>query len=95
MQAVNAGVHRTYSMFVEILEKSPNFEDRGGECSPPLILYMEKENAKKEVLDGYGRTFLFMMVSFLPVSLIRRNNQGIIHNIAQIFLSQNGRLISV
>lgn len=82
-------------MFVEILEKSPNFEDRGGECSPPLILYMEKENAKKEVLDGYGRTFLFMMVSFLPVSLIRRNNQGIIHNIAQIFLSQNGRLISV
>lgn len=34
---VNAGVHRTYSMFVEILEKSPNFEDRGGECSPPLL----------------------------------------------------------
>ena len=49
MQAVNAGVHRTYSMFVEILEKSPNFEDRGGECSPPLILYMEKEKAKKDV----------------------------------------------
>ena len=35
---VNAGVHRTYSMFVEILEKSPNFEDRGGECSPPLYI---------------------------------------------------------
>ena len=35
---VNAGVHRTYSMFVEILEKSPNFEDRGGECSPPLFI---------------------------------------------------------
>lgn len=34
---VNAGVHRTYSMFVEILEKSPNFENRGGECSPPLF----------------------------------------------------------
>ena len=50
MQAVNAGVHRTYSMFVEILEKSPNFEDRGGECSPPLILYMEKEKAKEDVL---------------------------------------------
>ena len=45
---VNAGVHRTYSMFVELLEKSPNFEDRGGECSPPLILYMEKENAKED-----------------------------------------------
>ena len=50
MQAVNAGVHRTYSMFVELLEKSPNFEDRGGECSPPLILYMEKEKAKEDVL---------------------------------------------
>ena len=35
---VNAGVHRTYSMFVEILEKSPNFEDRGGESSPPLYI---------------------------------------------------------
>ena len=48
MQAVNAGVHRTYSMFVEILEKSPNFEDRGGECSPPLILYMETEEEPEE-----------------------------------------------
>lgn len=35
---VNAGVHRTYSMFVMILEKSPNFEDRGGGCSPPLYI---------------------------------------------------------
>ena len=49
---VNAGVHITYSMFDEILEKSPNFEDRGGECSPPLILYMEKEKAKEDVLEG-------------------------------------------
>ena len=32
--------------------KSPNFEDRGGECSPPLILYMEKEKAKEDVLEG-------------------------------------------
>ena len=46
MQAVNAGVHRTYSMFVEILEKSPNFEGRGGECSPPLILYIENGKGK-------------------------------------------------
>ena len=30
--------------------KSLNFEGRGGECSPPLILYMEKEKAKKDVL---------------------------------------------
>ena len=34
---VNAGVHRTYSMFVMILEKSPKQEGRGGEHSPPLI----------------------------------------------------------
>ena len=36
---VNAGVHRTYSMFVEILEKMPNFEDRGGEV---LHLFISK-----------------------------------------------------
>ena len=28
---------KSISMFVMILEKSPNFEDRGGECSPPLL----------------------------------------------------------
>ena len=69
MQAVNAGVHRTYSMFVEILEKSPNFEDRGGEHSPPLILYMEKEKAKKNVL-GEGLPIYdgidFASISFSP-----------------------------
>ena len=69
MQAVNAGVHRTYSMFVEILEKSPNFEDRGGECSPPLILYMEKEKAKEDVL-GEGLPIYdgidFASISFSP-----------------------------
>ena len=27
-------------------------EGRGGECSPPLILYMEKEKAKEDVLEG-------------------------------------------
>ena len=75
LQAVNAGVHRTYSMFVMILEKSPNFEDRGGECSPPLILYIGKGEDKGDVL---GKDFLFMMVSILLVSLSRRNNQGII-----------------
>ena len=67
---VNTCVHRTYSMFVMILEKSPNFEDRGGECSPPLILYMEKEKAKEDVLgeglpiyDGiYFCRYLFFVV---------------------------------
>ena len=63
MQAVNAGVHRTYSMFVEILEKSPNFEDRGGECSPPLILYIEKGEGKGGRLGWVWKDFLFMMVS--------------------------------
>ena len=92
MQAVNAGVHRTYSMFVEILEKSPNFEDRGGECSPPLILYIENGKGKGGRLRG--KDFLFMIVSILPVSLIRSNN--IMHNeVAQIFLFQNGNLIPV
>ena len=55
--------------------KSPNFEDRGGECSPPLILYIGKGEDKGDVL---GKDFLFMMVSILLVSLSRRNNQGII-----------------
>mgnify|MGYP006913620526 CR=1 FL=1 len=41
--------------------KSPNFEDRGGECSPPLILYMEKGEGKGGCLGG--KDFLFMMVS--------------------------------
>ena len=66
---VNAGVHRTYSMFVEILEKSPIFEGRGGECSPPLILYMEKEKAKEVVL-GEGLPIYdgidFASISFSP-----------------------------
>ena len=43
---------KSISMFVMILEKSPNFEDRGGEHSPPLILYMEKEKAKEDALGG-------------------------------------------
>ena len=50
-------------------------EDRGGEHSPPLILYIEKGEGKGGCLGG--KDFLFMMVSILPVSLFRRNNQGI------------------
>ena len=56
---VNAGVHRTYSMFVDILEKLPNFEDRGGESSPPLILYMEIEEEPEEKLENFeGYSYL-------------------------------------
>ncbi len=32
--------------------KIAKHEDKGGECSPPLILYMEKEKAKEDVLEG-------------------------------------------
>ena len=59
---VNAGVHRTYSMFVEILEKSPIFEGRGGECSPPLILYIENGKGKGGSLGWVWKDFLFMIV---------------------------------
>ena len=37
-----------------------------------------KGEAKEDALKGDGREFLFMIVSILPVSLFRRNNQGII-----------------
>ena len=56
--------------------KSAKQEDRGGGCSPPLILYIEKGEGKRGCLRG--KDFLFMMVSILPISLFRRNNQGII-----------------
>ena len=36
-------------------------EERGGECSPPLILYIGKEKAKEDALKG--KDSLFMMVS--------------------------------
>ena len=50
--------------------KSPNFEDRGGECSPPLILYIGKGEGKGDVLgeglpiyDGiYFCQYLFFVV---------------------------------
>lgn len=35
-----------------------------------------KGEAKEDALKGDGREFLFMIVSILPVSLFRRNNQG-------------------
>ena len=52
----------------------------------------QREKAKKEVL---GEGLPIYDGIDLPVSLIRRNNQGIIHNVAQIFLLQNGRLVPV
>lgn len=65
-------------------------DGRGGEYSPPLILYIEKGEGK----EGEWKDFLFMIVSILPVSLIRSNNI-MHHKVAQIFLFQNGNLIPV
>ena len=49
--------------------KSTKQEGRGGECSPPLILYMEKEKAKEVVL-GEGLPIYdgidFASISFSP-----------------------------
>lgn len=61
--------------YVVYICKSAKQEGRGGEYSPPLILYMEKEKAKEEVLEG--RVPIYDGIDF-PVSLFRRNNQGII-----------------
>ena len=52
-------------------------EGRGGEHSPPLIIYGKGEG-KEGCPEGEWKDFLFMIVSILPISLIRRNNQGII-----------------
>ena len=44
-----------------------------------LLFYIwKKEKAKKDALKGDGRAFLFMIVSILPISLFRRNTQGVI-----------------
>ena len=49
--------------------KSAKQESRGGEHSPPLILYMEKEKAKEDVL-GEGLPIYdgidFASISFSP-----------------------------
>ena len=41
---------RSQNLFYVYICKSTKQEDRGGECSPPLILYMKKEKAKEDVL---------------------------------------------
>lgn len=62
---VNAGVHRTYSMSCTSVTRG---EGRGGECSPPLILYIGKGEGKGDVLgeglyDGiYFCLYIFSVV---------------------------------
>ena len=43
---------RSQNLFYVNICKSTKQEGRGGEHSPPLILYMEKEKAKEEGLGG-------------------------------------------
>ena len=52
-------------------------EDRGGECSPPLILYVEKRECKEGCPEGGWKGISIYDGIDLPVSLFRRNNQGI------------------
>ena len=51
-----------------------------------LLLYiLKKEKAKKDVLER--RTFLFMIVSILPISLFRHNN---LKSCSKYFFSESG-----
>lgn len=61
--------------YVVYICKSAKQEGRGGEYSPPLILYMEKEKTKEGILEGWVPIYDGID---LPVSHFRRNNQGII-----------------
>ena len=60
---------RSQNLFYVYICKSTKQEGRGGECSPPLILYMEKEKAKEVVL-GEGLPIYdgidFASISFSP-----------------------------
>ena len=52
---------RETHFYVVYICKSAKQEGRGGECSPPLILYIENGEGKGGRLRG--KDFLFMMVS--------------------------------
>ena len=60
---------RSLNLFYVYICKSTKQEGRGGEHSPPLILYMEKEKAKEVVL-GEGLPIYdgidFASISFSP-----------------------------
>ena len=60
---------RSQNLFYVYICKSTKQEGRGGEHSPPLILYMEKEKAKEVVL-GEGLPIYdgidFASISFAP-----------------------------
>ena len=52
-----------------------------------LFYILKKEKAKKDALKGNGRTFLFMIVSILPISLFRRKN---LKSCPKYFFSESG-----
>lgn len=60
---------RSQNLFYVYICKSTKQEGKGGEHSPPLILYMEKEKAKEVVL-GEGLPIYdgidFASISFSP-----------------------------
>lgn len=57
---------RSQNLFYVYICKSTKQESRGGEYSPPLILYMEKEKAKEEVL--VGRVPIYDGIDFADIS---------------------------
>ena len=72
---VNAGVHRTYSMFVCTFVSRQTLRIEVENVLHLLFYILKKEKAKKDVL---GEGLPIYDGIDLPVSLIRRNNQGII-----------------
>ena len=71
---VNAGVHRTYSMSCT----SVNRPNKRVEVENILHLLFYIWKRRRQRRKSWWEGFLFMIVSILPVSLFRRNNQGII-----------------
>ena len=57
---------RSQNLLYVYICKSTKQEGRGGEHSPPLILYMEKEKAKKDVL-GEGLP-IYDCIDFADIS---------------------------
>ena len=47
--------------------KSPNFEDRGGECFPPLIIYIKKGEGKEGCL-GEKDISIYDCIDFADIS---------------------------
>jgi len=71
-------IYERKSISMSCTYKSPNKRVEVESVLHLLFYIWKKEKAKKDALKGDGRAFLFMIVSILPISLFRRNNQGVI-----------------